>query len=160
MNEQNTKAQEAYKAMLEAHDAEVRQGVIAEVRDRLIGFVSRLKEAAQTQLEAVNLMETTLMDKPAVPGKRKRAPTVARKPVMDAVCKYLSRIEDDIPVPTSAIAEKVGFGPLVTRKACEELDKRGWIKHEAGKGYRWIGEQEAERENGLRTGLDDGLEIE
>lgn len=162
MNEQTARAQEQTRLYLEAHDADIRHATIAEVRASLDVFFAELESTLKVQLIAVRDMREKLMDKPATPApKRKRAKSVATDKQVEAVKDVIRGAEGytNRGLPINTIAEMSSLGPRITANACKQLEAQGWIKC-TDDGYRWIPEKEAERENGLRTGPDDGAETE
>lgn len=149
---------------LRDHDAEVRaegrREAVAEIHSSFDAFFAQLESTLLTQLDAVREMREKLMDKPATPAKRKRAKTVASEQQVTAVLGMFENLAEGELLTVHEINEKFGYKKGYAADACRQLVAQGWIKYHGTSGYSWIPEKEAERENGLRTGLDDGPEIE
>lgn len=168
-NKAVTQAQEAYKQMLEAYDAEVRQEVRKEIDAALETFLNGLEDASKSQLDAIYNLREKLMDKPpAAPAKRHRTRFKATKAEVESVKTILHNIGQFTFLPVDGIAKMANLEPRITANACEQLEQQGWIKGSGLSGdstYQWISEREAEELNGPRMiddikEQDEGQEIE
>lgn len=157
MNEQNTKAQEAYKAMLEAHDAEVAANKMAELLRLLNPHLLSLKTIASDLAQTISHIETRLKVIPdPTTNKRKRAKTVASTGQVEIVKDIVLHIAAVTPRSVEDIAANAQLGPRITANALEQLEQQAWVKRE-DKNWRWIPEAEAEKENGfIREELENG----
>ena len=152
MNEQNTKMMEAAQRLIEARDADTR----ADERRKYEADIGPDLQIIYAALERINNRVFGTLAAP--PAKRKRAKTGASDKQVEAVRSFLNMTREGAALPVKDIAKATALGPRIIADACKQLQAEGWIR-ETDQGWQWIPEAEAERENGLQTEAEDGIDI-